>query len=93
VRGRGSDGFYGKADAAHAKRENLSHIDLPLHFAAIGPRHSTQEYRSLTRAEVIVEMAQIVGAVGMANNLLSNARPKIGFPRYPVEVTFFGDQL
>ena len=49
---------------------------------------------SLTRAEVIVEMAKIVGAVGDGHtNIYPTRDPKIGFHTLPVEFTFFGDQL
>ena len=49
---------------------------------------------SLTRAEVIVEMAKIVAAVGDGHtNIYPTRDPKIGFHTLPVEFTFFGDQL
>ena len=49
---------------------------------------------TLTRAQVIVEMAKIVAAVGDGHtNIYPNRDPKIGFHTLPVEFTFFGDQL
>lgn len=49
---------------------------------------------SLTRAEVIVEMAKIVAAIGDGHtNIYPTRDPKIGFRTLPVEFTFFGDQL
>jgi hypothetical protein len=49
---------------------------------------------SLTRAEVIMEMAQIVAAVGDGHtNIYPTRDSKIGFHTLPVEFTFFGDQL
>ena len=52
------------------------------------------EIPSLTRAEVIVKMAQIVAAVGDGHtNIYPTRDPKIGFHRLPVEFTFFADEL
>ncbi|MGH9569281.1 MAG: hypothetical protein ACRD4F_06560, partial [Candidatus Angelobacter sp.] len=52
------------------------------------------EIPSLTRAEVIVKMAQIVAAVGDGHtNIYPTRDPKIGFHTLPVEFTFFGDEL
>src|SRR5712671_2180140 len=49
---------------------------------------------SLTRAEVIVEMARIVAAVGDGHtNIYPTRDPEIGFHTLPVEFTFFGDKL
>ena len=48
----------------------------------------------LTRAEVIVRMAQIVAAVGDGHtNIYPTRDPKIGFHTLPVEFTFFEDDL
>lgn len=49
---------------------------------------------SLTRAQVIVAMSQIVAAVGDGHtNIYPTRDPKIGFHTLPVEFTYFGDQL
>jgi hypothetical protein len=49
---------------------------------------------SLTRSEVIVEMARIVAAVGDGHtNIYPTRDPKIGFHTLPVQFTFFGNQL
>src|SRR5882762_756921 len=49
---------------------------------------------SLTRAEVIVEMAKIVAAVGDGHtNIYPTRDPKIAFRTLPVAFTFFGDDL
>src|SRR5689334_21028365 len=49
---------------------------------------------SLTRAEVIVEMAKIVAAVGDGHtNIYPTRDPKIGFHSLPVTFTFFGEGL
>jgi hypothetical protein len=48
----------------------------------------------LSRAEVIVELAKIVAAVGDGHtNIYPTRDPKIGFHTLPVAFTFFGDQL
>ena len=52
------------------------------------------EIPSLTRAEVIVKMAQIVAAIGDGHtNIYPTRDPKIGFHTLPVEFTFFRDEL
>ena len=49
---------------------------------------------SLTRAQVIVRMAQIVASVGDGHtNIYPTRDPKIGFRTLPVEFTYFGGQL
>ena len=49
---------------------------------------------SLTRAEVIVEMAKIVAAVGDGHtNIYPTRDPKVGFHTLPVAFTFFEKQL
>jgi hypothetical protein len=49
---------------------------------------------SLQRAEVIVEMARIVAAVGDGHtNIYPTRDPKIGFHTLPVAFTFFGEEL
>lgn len=49
---------------------------------------------SLSRHEVIVEMAKIVAAVGDGHtNIYPTRDPKIGFHALPVAFTFFGDDL
>jgi hypothetical protein len=57
-------------------------------------RRLNAEIPSLTRAEVIVKMAQIVAVVGDGHTNIYPARdPKIGFHTLPVEFSFFGDEL
>ncbi len=75
------------------KHKNLYHTISPQEFsasiAALNARIPT-----LTRAEVIVEMAQIVAAVGDGHtNIYPTRDPKIGFHTLPVKFTFFGNQL
>src|SRR5947209_4917328 len=49
---------------------------------------------TLTRAEVVVEMAKIVAAVGDGHtNIYPTRDPKIGFHTLPVMFTFFGSDL
>src|SRR5712664_772024 len=49
---------------------------------------------SLTRAEVIVEMAKIVAAVGDGHtNIYPTRDTKIGFHTLPVALTFFNGEL
>lgn len=73
--------------------KNLYHSISAETFAAMVQTLDTK-ILSLTRAEVIVEMAKIVAAVGDGHtNIYPTRDPKIGFHTLPVEFTFFGDQL
>jgi hypothetical protein len=67
----------------------ISAQDFAARIAALNAR-----IPSLTRAEVIVEMAKIVAAVGDGHTCIYPTRdPKIGFHTLPVTFTFFGTQL
>src|SRR5438552_4162946 len=75
------------------KHKNLYHSISAQEFAA---RIAALNARipSLTRAQVIVEMAKIVAAVGDGHtNIYPTRDPKIGFHALPVTFTFFGPQL
>lgn len=75
------------------KHKNLYHSISAQDFAA---RISALDAKipSLTRAEVIVELARIVAAVGDGHtNIYPTRDPKIGFHTLPVTFTFFGTQL
>jgi hypothetical protein len=73
--------------------KNLYHSISAKDFAAMVQKLNA-EIPSLTRAEVIVKMAEIVAAVGDGHTNISPMRdPKIGFHTLPVEFTFFGDDL
>ena len=75
------------------KHKNLYHSisarDFNALVAALDVRIPT-----LTRAEVVVEMAKIVAAVGDGHtNIYPTRDPKIGFHTLPVTFTFFENQL
>ena len=73
--------------------KNLYHSIRPQDFASMVQKLNA-EIPSLTRAEVIIRMAQIVAAVGDGHtNIYPTRDPKIGFHTLPVEFTFFGDGL
>lgn len=73
--------------------KNLYHSISPQNFAAM-VKALNAKIPSLTRAEVIVGMAQIVAAVGDGHtNIYPTRDPKIGFHTLPIEFTYFGDQL
>ena len=73
--------------------KNLYH-SLSAQFFAAMVETLNARIPSLTRAEVIVEMAKIVAAVGDGHtNIYPTRDPKIGFHMLPVEFTYFGDQL
>ena len=75
------------------QHKNLYHSISAQDFAA---RISALDAKipSLTRAEVIVELAKIVAAVGDGHtNIYPTRDPKIGFHTLPVTFTFFGTQL
>ena len=73
--------------------KNLYHSISAEDFATMVQKLNA-EIPSLTRAEVIVRMAQIVAAVGDGHtNIYPTRDPKVGFHRLPVEFTFFGDEL
>ena len=75
------------------KHKNLYHSISAQEFAA---RIATLNARipSLTRAQVIVEMAKIVAAVGDGHtNIYPTRDAKIGFHTLPVTFTFFGSEL
>lgn len=73
--------------------KNLYHSISAESFAAM-VQTLDAKIPSLTRAEVIVEMAKIVAAVGDGHtNIYPTRDSKIGFHTLPVEFTFFGDQL
>jgi hypothetical protein len=75
------------------KHKNLYHSisaqDFAARIAALNAK-----IPSLTKAEVIVEMAKIVAAVGDGHtNIYPTRDPKIDFHTLPVTFTFFGTQL
>jgi hypothetical protein len=75
------------------KHKNLYHTisarDFNARIVALNAKIAT-----LTRAEVVVEMAKIVAAVGDGHtNIYPTRDPKIGFHTLPVAFTFFEDQL
>jgi hypothetical protein len=75
------------------EHKNLYHSISAQDFAA---RVAALDARipSLTRAQVIVEMARIVAAVGDGHtNIYPTRDPKIGFHTLPVIFTFFGSDL
>src|SRR5712672_1967423 len=73
--------------------KNLYHSISAKDFATMVQKLNA-EIPSLTRAEVIVKMAQIVAAVGDGHtNIYPTRDPKIDFHTLPVEFTFFGDEL
>jgi hypothetical protein len=73
--------------------KNLYHSISPKDFADM-IRRLGAEIPSLTRAQVIVKMAEIVSAIGDGHTSISPARdPKVGFHTLPVEFTYFGDEL
>ena len=81
------------ANQMQSAHKNLYHAISAEDFATM-VRKLDAEIPSLTRAEVIVKMAQIVAAVGDGHTNISPTRdPKIGFYALPVEFTFFGDEL
>lgn len=76
-----------------AKHKNLYHSISAQAFAAEVAALDAK-MPSLTRAEAIVGMAQIVASVGDGHtNIYPTRDPKIGFHSLPVEFTFFGGQL
>lgn len=81
------------ATQMQSTHKNLYHSISAEAFAAM-VRKLNAEIPSLTRAEVIVKMAQIVAAVCDGHtNIYPTRDPKIGFHTLPVEFTFFGDEL
>lgn len=81
------------AKEMQATHKNLYHSISAEDFATMVQKLNI-EIPSLTRAEVIVKMAQIVAAVGDGHtNIYPTRDPKIGFHTLPVEFTFFGDEL
>jgi len=81
------------AEQMQEKHKNLYHSISPQDFnakvEALNARIPT-----LTRAEVIVELAEIVAAVGDGHtNIYPTRDPKIGFHSLPVTFTFFGEGL
>jgi hypothetical protein len=73
--------------------KNLYHSITAEDFATMVQKLNA-EIPSLTRAEVVVRMAQIVAAVGDSHtNIYPTRDPKIGFHTLPVEFTFFDDEL
>ena len=75
------------------KHKNLYHSisarDFNARIAALDAK-----IPSLTRAEVIVEMAKIVAAVGDGHtNIYPTRDPRVGFHALPVAFTFFESQL
>ena len=73
--------------------KNLYHSISAESFAAMVATLN-ERIPSLTRSEVIVEMAKIVAAVGDGHtNIYPTRDPKIGFHSLPVQFTFFGSQL
>lgn len=81
------------ATEMQSTHKNLYHSISAEAFAAM-VQTLNAKIPSLTRAEVIVGMAQIVAAVGDGHtNIYPTRDPKIGFHTLPVEFTFFGDQL
>jgi hypothetical protein len=73
--------------------KNLYHSISAETFAAM-VRTLNSKIPSMTRAEVIVELAKIVAAVGDGHtNIYPTRDPKIGFRTLPVEFTFFDNQL
>src|SRR5579859_6890108 len=81
------------ANEMQTTHKNLYHSISAEDFATMVQKLNA-EIPSLTRAEVIVKMAQIVAAVGDGHtNIYPTRDPKIGFHTLPVEFTFFGDEL
>lgn len=81
------------AKEMQATHKNLYHSISAEDFGA-NVQKLDGEIPSLTRAEVIVRMAQIVAAVGDGHtNIYPTRDPKIGFHTLPVDFTFFGDDL
>lgn len=81
------------AKEMQATHKNLYHSISAEDFATMVQKLNA-EIPSLTRAEVIVKMAQIVASVGDGHtNIYPTRDPKIGFHTLPVEFTFFGDEL
>lgn len=81
------------AEQMQQKHKNLYHSisaqDFSARIAALNAR-----IPSLTRAQVIVEMARIVAAVGDGHtNIYPTRDAKIGFHTLPVIFTFFGSDL
>lgn len=81
------------AEQMREKHKNLFHSISPQDFnakvEALNARIPT-----LTRAEVIVELAKIVAGVGDGHtNIYPTRDPKIGFHSLPVTFTFFGEGL
>jgi hypothetical protein len=81
------------AKEMQSKHKNLYHSISAEDFAVM-VRKLNEEIPSLTRAEVIVRMSQIVAAVGDGHtNVYPTRDPEIGFHALPVEFTFFADGL
>ncbi len=81
------------AEQMQEKHKNLYHSITPQDFYA---RVEVLNARipTLTRAEVIVELAKIVAAIGDGHtNIYPTRDPKIGFHMLPVTFTFFGQEL
>lgn len=73
--------------------KDLYHSISPAAFAHM-VRNLNTEIPSLSRAEVIVKMAEIVAAVNDGHtNIYPTRDPKIGFHTLPVQFTYFADGL
>ncbi|HWF11974.1 MAG TPA: hypothetical protein VG297_26075 [Bryobacteraceae bacterium] len=81
------------AKELEATHKNLYHAISAADFNAMVAALD-EKIPSLTRPEVVVEMARIVAAVGDGHtNIYPTRDPKIGFRTLPVVFTYFGDQL
>jgi hypothetical protein len=81
------------AKEMRSTHKNLYH-SIPAESFAAMVATLNDRIPSLTRPEVIVEMARIVAAVGDGHtNIYPTRDPKIGFHTLPVQFTFFGNQL
>jgi hypothetical protein len=81
------------AKQMQSQHKNLYHCISAEDFAAMVHKLNAQ-ILSLTRAEAIVRMAQIVAAVSDGHtNIYPTRDPKIDFHTLPVQFTFFGNEL
>jgi hypothetical protein len=81
------------ANEMQSTHKNLYHSISAESFAAMVATLNDR-IPSLTRSEVIVEMARIAAAVGDGHtNIYPTRDAKIGFHTLPVQFTFFGNQL
>ena len=81
------------AKQMQSTHKNLYHSTSAASFEALVAKLNDR-IPSLTRSEVIVEMAKIVAAVGDGHtNIYPTRDPKIGFHTLPIQFTFFGNQL